>query len=779
MNASTNPAYTPAVDGDATFGATLRRLRRKAGLSQEELAARAFVSTRAISDLERGINARPRLHTATALAEGLGLDGHERVAFERHARPESDSVGLPSPIQPRARPPLPLDSFVDDGSSLDGLLALVSDRRNRLITLVGAGGVGKTRLATEMARRLDGPVAFVPLASLSDPTLLAATIGDALGVEHGPTRTHLQSLVEHLTAHSLTLVLDNVEQVADAAGEIAVLLQSCPGLSVVATSRVPLRIAGEVRFEVRALHAGGHDPAHRPDVRLFLDRAAAAGFDAASDADDLAAIAELCTRLDGLPLAIELAAARCRIVAPSEMLRHLDHVLDLLGTGRSDAPTQHRSMRAALEWSFRLLPPDAQEAFAALGVFAAGASAEAVMAVWGTPPTSTPTFFDLVQTLADAHLIGVESAGSALGMRIDMFETTRRFARQKLEESDRAGLVGERLTAWAVGLAERAEPALFGPDQGEWLDLLDRELPNLRAVRKRLVAQGTDDAIDTGLRLVGSLQRFWDIRSRWSEGVAWLSDALAQPGGTDANRGKAHKALGVMHRCLGNLDAAEVELERAVDLFESAGDELGMASCLNNRGVIALDRTEFECADALFRRALDMCERHGDDRLVAIVLNNLSLATVEIGGLREALRLCRRSRRLLIEHGNVFTLSWVDDNLASVLTMAGHPRWAVPIHDQAIRRRLELGDESGLVWSLEALAAAWTATGETELAGRALGFVAAHRRRLGTVPVPYLAAVTARRSDALVARVGAARFAELWNEGAALDPALVRGWFTG
>ena len=233
-----------------------------------------------------------------------------------------------------------------------------------------------------------------------------------------------------------------------------------------------------------------------------------------------------------------------------------------------------------------------------------------------------------------------------------------------------------------------------------------------------------------------------------------------------------------MNRCLGNLDAAEVELERAVALYEAAGDEPGMASCLNNRGVIALDRAEYERGDALFRQALDMCETHGDERLVAIVLNNLSLTTVEIGELREAFRLCRRSRRLLTEHGNFFTLSWVDDNLASVLTMAGHPRWAVPIHDQAIRRRLTLGDENGLVWSLEALSAAWTAIGETELAGRALGFVAAHRRRLGAVPVPYLTALTARRSDALVARVGAARFAELWDEGAALDPAAVWGWFT-
>ncbi len=769
--------HSRAVAGDTTFGATLRRLRRRAGLSQEELANRAYVSTRAISDLERGVNLRPRLHTAVALADGLGLTGGERAEFERHARPAVDAQPETAAVPGRARPPITLDPFVDDGASLAELMALVADRRNRLITLIGPGGVGKTRLATEMAHRLEGPLAFVALASLNDAPLFAATLGDALEVEHGPTRTHLQSLVEHLAPRRLTLVLDNMEQIAEAAGSVGDLLRSCPELQLVVTSRVPLRIAGEVRFPVRALDGGGADPATRPGVRLFLARAEAIGFRDPS-ADDLAAVVELCARLDGLPLAIELAAARAGVVSPVEMLQHLDRMLDLLSSSRIDAPTQHRSMRAALEWSYRLLTPAAQEAFAALGAFAAGASTAAAMAVWGLPPEATPAFFDLVQELSEAHLITVEQDGSGGGVRLEMFESTRQFARDQLEASDAGETVDARLAEWAVDLVARAEPALFGPDQGEWLDLLDRELPNLRAVRKRLAASADERAVDAGLRLVGGLQRFWDIRSRWVEGVAWLGDALARTGGSDANRGRAHKALGVMHRCLGNLEVAEREVERAIALYESAGDEPGAASCLNNRGVVALDRADYETADAVFRQSLALCESHGDDRLAAIVLNNLMLTATEIGKRREAFALGRRVRRLLIGQGNVFTLSWVDDNLAHVLTLAGHPRWAVPIHEEAIRRRLALRDESGLVWSLEALARAWTALGETAMAGRALGFVAAHRRRLGAVPVPYLAALTERRTEALVARIGPERFAELWDEGAALDPATVWGWFT-
>ncbi len=777
---ATAPSRTlRAVGGDAAFGAMLRGYRRAAGLSQEELAARAFVSTRAISDLERGVNARPRMHTALALADGLGLVGDERVAFVGQARPADNEAAADALVVPaRARPPLTVDRFVDDGCSLNELLKLVDDASTRLVTLTGPGGIGKTRLAVELAHQLEGPVAFVPLASLVDPALLAATVGQALAVEHGPTRTHLESLIEHVGARTLTIVLDNLEQIPDAAGDIATLLRSCPALTVVATSRVPLRIAGEHRFAVRPLDVASDDPAARPSVQLFLDRAAAVGAGSRSDPADLDAVAELCARLDGVPLAIELAAARSRIVAPAEMLRHLDQVLDLLSSGRSDTPAQHQSMRAALEWSYRLLPPEAEEAFMALGVFAAEASSDAAMTVWGLPSDSAPAFFDIVETLADAHLISAEPSGDG-GIRIGMFETTCQFARQKLEETDGGVLARRRLAQWATDLVATAEPALIGPDQGPWLDRLDTELANLRTVARWLGEQEGEDATESALQLAGGLARFWDIRSRWSEGVAWLRDALGRPGGPSAVRAKAHKALGVMHRCLGELDEAEAELAQAVDLYGDAADALGVASCLNNRGVVALDRAEYERAAALFRQALEVCEAHGDEQLQPLVLNNLGLTTIEIGELREALRLCRRSRRLLAAHGNVAMLSWPDDNLATVLTMAGHPHWAVPIHERVIRHRLGFGDESGFTWSLEALAAAWTATGETERAGQALGFVAAHRRRLGAVTVPHLTALTARRSDALIARIGADRFAELWDEGAEMGLQVVRGWFAG
>ena len=761
--------------GDAAFGVLLRRYRRRAALSQEELAARSFVSARTISDLERGVNARPRLHTAVALAEGLGLDRDEREGFERHARP-LEVAHERSPVGPGATPPVTLDSFIDDGSSLDSLVALVGDRRHRLVTLVGPGGVGKTRLALEMARRLDGPIAFVSLASLDDPDLLAGVVGDALGVDHGPSRTYLESLVQHFGSQPTTLVLDNMEQIADAA-DLPNLLHECLSLTVVATSRVPLQIGGEVRFEVKPLDAARGDPADRPSVRLFLERAAATGYPRGQRPDEVAVISELCGRLDGLPLAIELAAARARVIAPNEMLRNVDRLLDLLRTGRTDVDDHHRSLSAAFEWSFQLLEPAERAAFAALGALANAAGQDAVMSAWGMPEASLATFFDRVQALADAHLVSVEHSASVDALRIDMLQTTRQFARRKLDQSGETDRVYRNLTDWALALIERAERALNGPDQSDWLDRLDGEIPNLRVIGHWLAEQGTDEAADDGRRIAYGLQRFWDIRARWEEGAAWLREALDQPGGSESTRGQARKSLGVMYRCLGRLDDAESELERARAMFASLADELGEASCLNNLGAAALDRADFERAAELFGCALGMCEDQGDEWLTSIVLNNLGLATAELGELRDALRTLRRSGALLAAHGNLFTLCWADDNLGAVLTLAGHPQWAVPIHRRTIRVRLELGDENGFTWSLEALAAAWTAIGDLERAGHALGHVAAQRRRLGMIPVPYLVAVTDRRIEELAARVGRDRAEELWNEGARLDPAVVRSWF--
>lgn len=762
-------SYTSAVGGEASFGGLLRSLRRRAGLSQEELAFKAYVSTRAISDLERGVNARPRLHTAVALADGLGLTGHERIAFERHARPDNDPPAVLPALAPRSRPPLAVDSFVDDAAALDALLEIVADRRNRLITLTGPGGAGKSRLALELAHRVDGQVAFVPLASLRDAALFAAAVAEVCGAAHGPTRTHLETLIEHLGPHAVTLVLDNLEQIVAASSDVAAMLRACPRLTVVATSRVPLRIAGEVRFRVPLLTPPSA-------TRLFLERAA--GIDCRGEGTaDGEAIAELCRRLDGLPLAIELAAARCGVVAPREMLAHLDRVLDLLKADRRDAPEHHATMRTALEWSFGLLPPAAQQAFEALGAFTASASTDAAMVAWGLSPDAKPQFYDVAETLAEAHLVNVERSPDG-EIRLDLFEITRQFAREKLEASGRADVTRERLTQYFADLVTRAEPELSGPDMMAWFDRLDRELPNLRAIGRYLSEQRTEPAADTNLRLAAGLQRYWDIRSRWPEGTAWLRDALSHGGGHPASRARAHKALAVMHRCLGDLDAAEAELQRASDDYAAAGDDRGIASCLNNRGVATLDRARYELAIEIFGRALAMCDENGDVALAGLLLNNLGLATIEAGHLREAVAVCHRGHRLLTAQGNLHGLCWVEDNMATALTLAGHPAWAERMHRRSIVRRIALGDENGFVWSLEALAEAWTHLGQTERAGVSLGFVAGHRHRLGVVPVPLFVSITRRRTEALISRIGAARLRELWDEGLELPPDVVKGWFT-
>ena len=300
--------------GEGTFGALLRRYRRRAGFSQEELAARSYVSVRAVSDLERGVNALPRLHTAIALADGLGLQGAERRAFERHARPSEDDgepAGEPLAVPSRARPPLTLDAFVDDGSRVDAVLSLVADRSNRVVSLTGPGGVGKTRLALEVAARLEGPVAYVAARVPRRP-------GTAGGGDRRRARCRsrsdtdpLASLVDHVGSHRLTLVLDNLEQLVDAAGDVATVVRSCPGREHRDDDTRPAadhgrgalrcRTAGDVRRSAGRTAGRAAVPRSCGDVGLRCARVVGP--------DELEDVAELCARLDGVPLAIELAAA--------------------------------------------------------------------------------------------------------------------------------------------------------------------------------------------------------------------------------------------------------------------------------------------------------------------------------------------------------------------------------------------------------------------------------------------------------------------------------------
>ncbi len=435
--------------GTSDFGELLRRHRIAAALSQEELAEKAGLSARGVSDLERGARTAPRLETVRLLADALGLEDHERAALIA-AR---GAVPTDRPATPRAadvaRPPLPAPptSFVGRAGEAAAVVALLARDDVRLVTLTGPGGVGKTRLALRAAHELaagfaDG-AAFIDLTPLTEPDLVAPTVATALGVRAAGDRPIAERLVEALRDRDLLLVLDNFEQVVEAAPLVAGLLAACPRLTALVTSREPLRLSAEHVFSVPPLGVPEADAgamvdatAHSDAFRLFVERARSARSDFAVTAANTPMIAEIVRHLDGLPLAIELAAARVATLPPRALLARLEHRLPLLADGPRDAEPRHRTMRDAIAWSNELLSAAEQTAFRRLAVFVDGCALEAIEAVLGPGADALA----IVPSLVGKSLLRQEE-GPDGEPRFRMLETIREFGLEQL------GARGEEIAA--------------------------------------------------------------------------------------------------------------------------------------------------------------------------------------------------------------------------------------------------------------------------------------------------------------------------------------------
>ena len=428
--------------------------------------------------------------------------------------------------------PTPLTAFVGRERELAALRALISRRGVRLVTLTGPGGVGKTRLAIQVARDLadrfaDG-VRFVPLAPVRAPELVLPVIARQLGIGESAPGTVLQDLTEQLATKELLLVLDNLEQVLDAASALVPLIAGCPDLTVLVTSRAALRVSGEHEFVVPPLPLPGEggswtfDQIARADaVRLFSERAEAVQVGFRLDAANAWDVARVCHRLDGLPLAIELAAARTKVFSPHALLARLERRLPLLTGGPRDAPARLRTMRDAIAWSHDLLDPDEQRLFRRLAVFVGGCTLAAADAVVNGASDTGVDVLDGISSLVDKSLVlpAATSDDSTGEPRFVMLETIREFALDELTRSGEGDAVRRAHADYFRALAERAEPALRGAGQVAWIARLEAELPNLRAVLDRSLAGGD---VESGLRLAGSLYWFWFLRNHVDEGRSWF-----------------------------------------------------------------------------------------------------------------------------------------------------------------------------------------------------------------------------------------------------------------
>jgi len=689
------------------FADLLKQYRSRARLSQEELAERAGLSVRAISDLERGLKQRPRTATVRLLLEALGLSKPDQAAFEAAAHGEA-SPAETGPARAHNLPPQ-LTSFVGRTNELVMVVELLLRPDVRLLTLTGAGGAGKTRLAVRVVEEVllgfvDG-VRFVDLAPVSDPALVSLAIARALQVTEGGSPSLLDAVAAHLGDRSMLLVLDNVEHVVLAAPVATQLLVACPGLKVLVTSRVLLRVSGEHVYAVPplTLPQPGHqlpvaDVARFEAVRLFVTRAQAVKPGFALTRENAPAVVEICQRLDGLPLAIELAAARVRLLAPQAMVARLGNRLALLTGGVRDHPARQQTLRAAIDWSYDLLSTEEQELLAALAVFVGGCTMEAAEAICGS--VRRPDILEGVASLLDSSLLRQQERPNG-EVRLDMLETIREYALARLAEGGEAAAVARRHADYYMGLAETGDLELAGPRQAEGLHRLEGEHSNLRAALAWALDQ---DAAEMALRLCASLWVFWSVGGYVSEGCRWLEQALARGGGvTSPARARALNGAGLLAWKQGDFERGERYLEESIQVYHAVGDREGAAAAVQNMGATFRVQGRYRLAKAYFEQSLQLHSELGAKRGISYALRELGMLELRSGEDARAETLCKQSLALQRELGDeqavVGTLCW----LGLIALAQGDDERAMRLQDESLALAHRLGTRALVPVTVEAM----------------------------------------------------------------------------
>jgi predicted ATPase/transcriptional regulator with XRE-family HTH domain len=794
------------VDVGVGFGELLRRRRRAAGLTQEELAARAGLSARGIADLERGARRTPRRDTVTLLVRALGVGPEDEAAFFAAARgisapsttvtvsapadddPEAGSGrhrSAPSGRTPHNLPAQPTPLLGRDEAART-VVALARRVDVRLVTLTGSGGVGKTRLAIQVASDLldgfpDG-VWFVRLSRLTDPSLVIPTIAETLGLKEVGGQPIVETLRHHLRERRVLLVLDNCEHVAAAAPGVAELLEACPSLSVLATSRMALHLRGEHEYPVAPL--GAPPAASRADLiraperlmeypatALFVERARAVRPDFALTAANAPVVAEICARLDGLPLAIELAAVRVKLLPPPALLARLEHSLGFLVGGARDLAERQQAMRSTIAWSENLLSAGERALFRRLGVFAGGCALEAIQEVCAAPEGAEPLGIDALEglgALVDQSLAQQrEESGEP---RFGMLRVIREYALERLEASGEVEALRRAHAAFALALAERAEPELTGPEAGAWLDRLEREHDNLRAALGWAWERG---AVETGLRLVAAVFRFWMVRGHLREGRAWAERLLAleleETGARLAGiRARALRAGGVVALYQGDEDAAVSWLEQAVALGRASGEPRTVANALSSPGVVALGQGDPARAEARLEESLALTREVGARRDVASVLTNLGIANYMNEDMERAAAAFAEALAIGRLVGDRDLIATNLANLSSVALRQGEVAGAEALGRDALALYWELGDPRRCAVGLEGLAGAAGMAGHGARAARLLGAAAALRETLDTPQPSQEQAETAQATAAARAALGEVAWTAAFGAGQAL-----------
>jgi non-specific serine/threonine protein kinase len=658
---------------------------------------------------------------------------------------------------------------------------LIGQSSVRLFTVTGPGGTGKTRfaiaLATELTPSYDLGAVFVDLTPLNEPALVLPEIGLALGVRESAARSIAAGIRRRLASRSLVLVVDNFEHMLPAASDIGTLLHAAPGLDIIATSREPLRLRWEHEFPLPPLAVPGVDCdassigalVALPSVDLLVQRAQAVRPSFALTLENAAAIAELCRRLDGLPLAIELAAARLKVLSPVALLARLERRLDLLAVSSPDVPERHRTLRAAIEWSHGLLARREQELFARLAVFSGDFTAAAAWAVCSIAgDMDRMTVLDDLTSLVDKSLLSVAD-GHDGEPRFRMLETVADYARDRLAEAGDAD-ARDAHAAHFQRFLEECEPHVFGPGQAEWRIRMMAEQDNVRAAFQWSLATGNLEVAGRILRRAffpwwtqGHLR---EVR-RWALGylgVCWLGCLEAHP----STVAIARYAAGFAELEQGNDDAARAHFTIALELHSRGNDSLGIAASL--MGLAFLCPAEGKVAQGIAMLA-DAVERLGAGNWTwyrAFALVGLSAMTQLAGDLEAAQEYADRSLALAEELGDSWSLGQAHDQLAVMALLRGDPGGAIAIVRQSLPACLAAGQSEIVAYGIKVLAMAST---DPVRAARLFGAADALRDAIGVAIWPSRRAMYDVRQAAVADRIGTEAYAVAWNEGRMLSAA--------